>query len=169
MTVTVPLFQIAPPWLAAELPVSAGLLLCVLARPLASPGDRAAALHNLAAVEMHRNRLAEAEAHETEALAIWRERFGERHYYVVKAWISLSSLQGLRADWQGAANSLEWALSISPSDEALSNYAFVLDKLKRHKEAQVIRQRLHKPAATPFPVVDVNAFTRHDTSTVTSR
>jgi tetratricopeptide (TPR) repeat protein len=139
-----------------------------LGQSIAPPEDWAAALHNLAAVEMHWNRLGEASAHETQALAIWRERFGERHYYLKKAWISLSSLEGLRGDWQAAAKSLERALSISPSDEALSNYAIVLDKLKRHKEARAIRQRLHKPAVTPLPVVDVNALTRRDAPTVTS-
>ena len=129
---------------------------------VAPPEDRAAALHNLAAVEMHRNLLAEAAAHEAQALAIWRERFGERHYYVMKAWISLSSLEGLRGDWRAAAQSLDRALAISESDEALSNYAIVLDKLKRHKEARGIRQRLHQPAFTRVPVVDVNAFSRRD-------
>lgn len=140
-----------------------------LGQSIAPPEDRAAALHNLAAVEMHRNRLAEAAAHETQALAIWRERFGERHYYVMKAWISLSSLEGLRGDWQAAARSLERALSINLSDEALSNYVIVLDKLKRHKEARASRQRLHKLAVTPLPLVDVNTLTRRDTLAVTSR
>jgi hypothetical protein len=76
----------------------------------------------------------------------------------------------LRGDWQAAAKSLERTLSISPSDEALSNYAIVLDKLKRHKEARgqsgsgCINQQSH-----PIPVVDVNAFTRRDAPTVTSR
>ena len=112
---------------------------------LVAPEDRAAALHNLAAVEMHQNRLGEAAAHEAQALAIWRERFGDRHYYVMKAWISLSSLEGLRGDWQSAARSLERALAISESDEALTNYAIVLDKLKRHKEAKAIRQKVQQP------------------------
>jgi tetratricopeptide (TPR) repeat protein len=139
-----------------------------LGEPVAPPEDRAAALHNLAAVEMHRNRLVEAAAHEEHALALWRERFGDRHYYVMKAWISLSSLEGLRGDWLAARQSLERALAISESDEALSNYAIVLDKLKRHKEARAIRQRIHKPAVTLLPVVDVNAFSRRDTPAVTS-
>lgn len=139
-----------------------------LGEPVAPPEDRAATLHNLAAVEMHRNRLAKAFAHETQALALWRERFGDRHYYVMKAWISLSSVEGLRGDWRAAAQSLDRALAISESDEALSNYAIVLDKLKRDKEARAIRQRLHKPAATALPVVDVNAFSRRDAPAVTS-
>jgi tetratricopeptide (TPR) repeat protein len=130
--------------------------------------DRAAALHNLAAVEMHRNKLAEAAAHEGQALALWRERFGDRHYYVMKALISLSSLDGLSGDWQAARQSLERALAISESDEALSNYAIVLDKLKRHKEARAIRQRLHQPVVAPLAIVDVSAFARRDALAVTS-
>ncbi len=140
-----------------------------LGEAVPTPEDRAAALHNLAAVEMHRSRLAEAAAHEKQALALWRERFGDCHYYVMKAWISLSSLEGLRGDWPAARQSLERALAISESDEALSNYAIVLDKLKRHKEARAIRQRLHNLAVPLFPVVDVNALTRRDTPGVTSR
>jgi tetratricopeptide (TPR) repeat protein len=130
--------------------------------------DRAAALHNLAAVEMHRARLAEAAAHEAQALALWRERLGDRNWYVMKAWISLSSLEGLRGDWLAARLSLERALAIGESDEALSNYAIVLDKLKRHKEARAIRQRVHKTAVGLFPVVDVNAFSRRDSTGVSS-
>src|SRR5207245_7746801 len=65
----------------------------------AAPLDRAAALHNLAAVEMHLSRLPEAVAHQTQALEIWRNHLGERHYYVMNAWISLSSVQGLHGDW----------------------------------------------------------------------
>ena len=135
---------------------------------LVAPEDRAAALHNLAAVEMHQNRLAEAAAHEAQALAIWRERFGDRHYYVMKAWISLSSLEGLRGDWQAAARSLERALAISESDEALTNYAIVLDKLKRHKEAKAIRQKVQPPPARPLPVVDASTFLRRSGPSVTT-
>jgi len=151
--------------IAAELELSHAV---ELGKSTAPPEDRAAALHNLAAVEMHRNRLAEAAAHETQALAIWRERFGERYGYVMKAWISLSSVEGLRGNWQAAAQSLERALSISPSDEALWNYAIVLDKLNRH-EAKAIRQRRHTPVVTPLPLVDVNALSRRDALAVTSR
>jgi tetratricopeptide (TPR) repeat protein len=133
---------------------------------IAQPEDRAAALHNLAAVEMHRNRLAEAAGHEAQALALWRDRFGDRHNYVMKAWISLSSLQGLRGDWRAAAHSLEQALAISESEEALTNYAIVLDKLKRHKEAREIRQKVNRPGPVALPVVDVGNLLRPN---ITSR
>jgi tetratricopeptide (TPR) repeat protein len=126
----------------------------------APPEDRAAALHNLAAIKMHRSRLSEAEEYETQALALWRERFGDRHHYVLKAWISLSTLQGLRGDWQSAASSLEQALAISESQEALTNYAIVLDQLKRHKEARGIRQKVTKPAPAGLPLVDVGNLSR---------
>jgi uncharacterized protein HemY len=68
----------------------------------------------------------------------------------------------LRGDWRAAAQSLERALAISDSDEALSNYAIVLDKLKRHKEARGIRQKLQQLEFTSLPVVDVNGFSRRD-------
>jgi tetratricopeptide (TPR) repeat protein len=123
--------------------------------------DRAAALHNLAAVEMHLSRFPEAEVHETQALEIWRGRLGERHYYVMKAWIGLSSVQGLRGDWPAAAQSLQHALAIGESEEALANYAVVLDKLKRSKEAKAIRLRLQRPPSSPPFLVDVKSLVRH--------
>jgi len=129
-----------------------------LGEKIAAPEDRAAALHNLAAVEMHLGRLSEAARHQTEALDLWRKALGERHFYVMKAWIGLSSLQGLRGDWPGAEGSLKHALAIGDSQEALANYAVVLDKLKRHKEAKAIRARLRPGAAPIRTLVDVKAL-----------
>jgi tetratricopeptide (TPR) repeat protein len=129
-----------------------------LGENVSAPEDRAAALHNLAAVEMHLGRLSEAAKHQTQALDLWRKILGERHYYVMKAWIGLSSLQGLRGDWRGAEDSLKHALAIGEPEEALASYAVVLDKLKRHKEAKAIRARL-RPGAAPVPMlVDVKAL-----------
>jgi len=105
------------------------------------PNDLAVALHNLAAVEMHRRHLAEAAAHEEKALAMFRQQFGDRHYYVMKAQISLSSLQGFSGDWRAAAATLEAALAVEQTPEALANYAIVLDKLNRHRQARKIRRR----------------------------
>lgn len=124
----------------------------------ASPADLAAALHNLAAVEMQTGRLGEATAHEAKALAIWRQQFGDRHHYVMKAWISLSSIQGLCGDWPAAESSLRQALSIAETPEALANYAAVLEKLKRGREAREIRRRLRLQALPPLPVADAKAL-----------
>ena len=87
----------------------------------------------------------------------------------MKAWISLSSLEGLRGDWHAAARSLERALAIMDSEEALTNYAIVLDKLKRHKDARAVRRKLQRPAIAPVPVVDVNTLLRRDAAAVTTR
>jgi tetratricopeptide (TPR) repeat protein len=125
---------------------------------VARPLDLAAALHNLAAVEMHTGRLGEAAVHQTKALDIWRQQLGDRHYYVMKAWISLSSLQGLRGDWLAAEGSLRKALAIAETPEALENYAAVLDKLKRGGEAREIRRRSHLQMPPPPPVADVKAM-----------
>lgn len=108
----------------------------------------AAALHNLAAVEMHTGRLREAMSHERRAIELWR---GQR--YVLKAWIGLSSAQGLSGDWRGAASSLEEALRIERTPEVLANYAVVLKKLGRGKEARGLATGF---AALP-PVVDVRS------------
>jgi tetratricopeptide (TPR) repeat protein len=140
-----------------------------LGEPAAPAEDHAAALHNLAAVEMHLGRLPEAAAHETQALAIWKKHFGERHYYVMKAWISLSSLQGLRGDWRAAEESLRHALAIGESEEALSNYAVVLEKLKRGREAKAIRSRLQHSLTPPAAVVDVKSLVQHREPAVRTR
>lgn len=120
-----------------------------------SPVDLAAALHNLAAVEMHTRHLAEATVHERQALAILRQELGDRHQSVMKAWISLSSLQGLCGNWRAAEASLQKALGIARTPEALANYAFVLEKLKRHREAREIRRGLQLPAPSLSPLADV--------------
>jgi len=120
--------------------------------------DLAAALHNLAAVEMHMGRLDAAAIHEKKALALWLQQFGDRDRYVMKAWISLSSLQGLSGDWPAAERSLQNALAIIETPEALANYAVVLEKLKRHPEAKEIRRRIHLPMPSPSALADVKAM-----------
>jgi tetratricopeptide (TPR) repeat protein len=125
---------------------------------IAKPPDLAAALHNLAAVEMHTGRLEAAAVHEKKALALWRQEFGDRNHYVMKAWISLSSLEGLRGDWLAAERSLQKALAITETPEALANYAVVLEKLKRHREAKEIRRRLHLPMPSPSALADVKGM-----------
>ena len=140
---------------AAERDLSRAL---AISESVATPPDVAALLHNLAAVEMQTGRLGLATLHETKALAILRQQFGDRHYYVMKAWISLSSLQGLCNDWRAAGSSLEKALAIAETPEALANYAVVLEKLKRRSEAREIRRRLHLQMLSPSPLTDVKAM-----------
>jgi tetratricopeptide (TPR) repeat protein len=122
-----------------------------------APLDLAAALHNLAAVEMQTGRLAGAAAREQRALELWREHLGERHPRVAKGWISLSTLQALSGDWRAAETSLRAALAIGETPEALSNYAVVLDKLRRGREAAAIRRRVAVAAPAALPLVDVKA------------
>jgi len=131
---------------AADLSASAG-----------NPLDAAAALHNLAAVEMHTGRLRDAESHERQALNLWRRELGDRHHYVLKAWISLSSVQGLSGDWHAAEASLQEALTIAPTPEALANYAVVLDKLHRTKEAGKVRSQISLPAIPLQSLIDVHS------------
>jgi tetratricopeptide (TPR) repeat protein len=133
------------------------------------PEDHAAALHNLAALEMNLGQASAAVAHETQALAIWQKQLGERHYYVMKAWIGLSSAQGLLGNWRAAEESVLHALAIGESGEALANYAAVLDKLKRGKEAKAIRLRLKAPLASPPELVDVKALMMESGPKVRSR
>jgi len=51
--------------------------------------DLAATLHQFSRRGNAYRALEDAAAHETRALALWRKEFGDRHYYVMKAWISL--------------------------------------------------------------------------------
>jgi hypothetical protein len=77
---------------------------------------------------------------------------------VMKALISLSSLQGLAGDWRAAGKSLREALAIAETPEALANYAVVLDKLKRGGEAKEIRKRLTGSGQGAAPLVDAKAL-----------
>ena len=124
-----------------------------------SPGGdaRAGALHNLAAVEMHTGRTREAIKHEEEALELWRVQLGGRHPYVLKAWVGLSSAHALAGDWQAAAKSLEEALRIEETPEALANYAVVLEKLKRANEAAAVRRRVNPVESTLPLLIDVQS------------
>jgi tetratricopeptide (TPR) repeat protein len=140
-----------------------------LGKSIATPEDEAASLHNLAAAEMHAGDLKEAVDHEKQALQIWRIRLGERHPYVNKAWISLSSAQGLRGEWTAAAESLQQALAITQSEEALANYAVVLDKLKRHVEAKGIRARLAQHALPTVDSVDVKSLLQRKVPAIQTR
>lgn len=123
------------------------------------PLDLAATLHNLASVEMQTGRLDDATAHAIRALAIWRQQLGDRHPYVMKAWISLSTLQGLSGDWRAAERSLKSALSIAETPEGLANYAAVLEKLGRRNEARSLNRRLPNRANfLPPHLVDAKAI-----------
>ncbi|HEY9249276.1 MAG TPA: hypothetical protein VIO38_09100, partial [Rariglobus sp.] len=120
-----------------------------------APHDRAAALHNLAAVEMQAGKLDQAAAHEREAIELWQPQPA----YLQKAWIGMSSIDALRRDWHSAEASILQALAIQETPEALANYAIVLEKLRRGKEARAIRRRLPVDIAPPTPpVVNVNTL-----------
>ena len=128
------------------------------ARLASAANDRAAALHNLAAIEMQSGRLHEAMLHENEAIQLWQQHFGERHHFVMKAWVGLSSIQGLGGEWRAAEASLKKALAIAETTEALANYAVVLEKLHRGKEAKDLRRRFRVDSPVAAPVADVKSL-----------
>lgn len=121
--------------------------------------DHAPILHTLAGIETQAGMLHAAERHQHAALGQWRRTLGDRHPYVTKAWISLSSIQGMRGDWHGAKRSLDAALRIQETPEALSNYAVVLEHLHRRKEAEAIRRRIGT-VAVPNALIDFRALGR---------
>ncbi|MBI2690284.1 MAG: tetratricopeptide repeat protein [Acidobacteria bacterium] len=127
------------------------------ARLAAAPLTMAATLHNLASLEAHLGALPRAEEHEHNAIALWRDNLGANHEYVRRAWISLSTIQGLRGNWSGAAESLRYSLAVAESPDALANYAVVLDRLHRGKEAREIRKRL-PPSPAANGLVDLKSL-----------
>jgi len=130
-----------------------------LAEHFGDPHLQAGALHNLASLEAQTGELARAQEHQEHALARWSRLHGPRHEFVRRALISLSSIQGLRQDWHAAARSLESALAIAESPDALGNYAVILDRLHRKKEAKEVRRRL--PAlAVSNALVDLKTLRR---------
>jgi tetratricopeptide (TPR) repeat protein len=128
-----------------------------LAGSVGGPLDLAAALHNLAAVEMHSGRLDQAIAHERQALDLWRRALGDRHAYVFKAWVGLSSAEGVAGKWLEAQASIREALRIAETPEALANHAAVLEKLGRSREARDLRKRLPHPVAPVSNLIDVRS------------
>lgn len=122
-----------------------------LAAKFGSPWTQAAILHNLAAAELQLGRVPSATDREREALLLWQQVPGSE-YYVQRALISLSSMQGLACSWTDAAKSLERALAFGPTAEALSNYAIVLERLHRTKEARHVRTRIKSLPPTPAVV-----------------
>jgi tetratricopeptide (TPR) repeat protein len=131
--------------------------------------DRAAALHNLAAAEMQTGRLREATSHEREAIELGEREFGDRHRFVMKAWIGLSSIQGLQSDWRAAEESLQRALAIAQTPEALANYAIVLEKLHRVREAKDLRRRFQLDIPAAAPLVDARSLAQDKTVDVRTR
>ncbi len=117
-------------------------------------------LHNLASYELQTGRASLALPHQRQALALWTAAYGERHEYVMRAWISLSSIQGMLGDWMAAERSLRQALQVAETPEALANYAVVLDHLQRKKEARAIRRRIPATSVSNA-IVDVQAQPRH--------
>ena len=134
-----------------------------------APADRAAALHNLAAAEMQTGNLRDAASHEREAIELAQREFGDRHRFVMKAWIGLSSIQGLQEDWRAAEQSISRAIGIAETPEALANYAIVLEKLHRGKEAKDLRRRFRLDFPTAAPLVDVKSLTAEKPIAVRSR
>jgi tetratricopeptide (TPR) repeat protein len=134
-----------------------------------APADRAAALHNLAAAEMQTGNLRDAASHEREAIELAQREFGDRHRFVMKAWIGLSSIQGLQEDWRAAEQSISRAIWIAETPEALANYAIVLEKLHRGKEAKDLRRRFRLDFPTAAPLVDVKSLTAEKPIAVRSR
>lgn len=110
-------------------------------RVLAGVAPFAGTLHSLASVEAQTGNLVRAEEHQRQALALFRQQHGDRHDSVQRAWVSLSTYQGLREDWRGAEQSLLQALAIAETDEVVHNYVVVLDRLHRKRDADVLRRR----------------------------
>ena len=80
----------------------------------ASQGDStevATALDELGRVARRQGRLAEAEAHHREALALWRRELGDRHPDVVVSWMNVGYTQLAAGDHAGALATFDEALA----------------------------------------------------------
>jgi tetratricopeptide (TPR) repeat protein len=124
-------------------------------RVLAGVAPSAGTLHTMASVEAQTGELAKAERHQKEALAMFREQLGERHDSVMRAWISLSTIQGLRRDWRAAERSIQQALAIRETAEGLANLAAVRRRGQRSEaptearhlvDVQTLRHEGNRPA-----------------------
>lgn len=122
----------------------------------AEDSDLAAVLHNLASVQAQSGRLPEALRHQRRAIAIWEK---SRNPQRAKAWTSLGTMEAMAGDWKTAARSLERGLAIEESAETWGNYALVLERLGRGKEARAIQRKLSRSESTSTsPSVDARAL-----------
>lgn len=117
---------------------------------LPAAADQAAILQNLASIEMQTGRLEAARRHLEAALSR-----GESP----KAWISLSTLEGLRGDWPAAERCIRKALALQQSPDAMWNLAAILDRLGDRQAARRVRTRIPQGASPLAPeVVDVRSL-----------
>lgn len=120
-------------------------------------------LHNLASIELQTGRLADAERHQADGLRMMQENLGPRHEEVRRAWISFSTIAGLRSDWPAAERRIRAALDIAETPEALANYIVILEKQKKTKQARLLRRRLGNaplPLAAAGNIVDAQLLSR---------
>ena len=110
-------------------------------------------LNNLAAIEILIGRTAEGLGHAREALGLWEELAGAESPSLIRTWSISASAQFISGQTQDAHHSLERAISIAqkaygPTNslvgDLLVSDAFVLDRLKRKKEAKIARQQARR-------------------------
>jgi tetratricopeptide (TPR) repeat protein len=109
--------------------------------------------NNLAALEVLTGQYAEGLNHAREALTLWEELAGPDSPNLIRGWAISASAQFLSGQHQDAQHSLERAISIAqkaygPTNplvgDLLKSDAFVLERLKRKKEAKIARQQARR-------------------------
>ena len=123
--------------------------LAILDRPGAPPGhELATAVESLSGVQIRRGLYGEARRNLDRAIAILERTEGAHASLLIRALTSLSSLQYLTRDWSGAAATVARALAMAENHygpnhpavgDVLQNYALILEKLHRGKEARARR------------------------------
>jgi tetratricopeptide (TPR) repeat protein len=122
----------------------------------------ASALQNLAAIQMRQGEFPEALRNSNRSLAILDGLPERRVSQMVRLLVSLSTLQYFMRDWNGAERSIRRALEMGeqqygPDHPLLANgyenYALILERLHRGKEARAYHRRARAMLAkSPSPV-----------------
>jgi tetratricopeptide (TPR) repeat protein len=110
-------------------------------------------LNNLAAIEILTGRTAEGLGHAREALGLWEELAGPDSPNLIRGWAISAAAHFISGQNQDAHHSLERAISLAQKaygstnslvGNLLESDAFVLDRLKRKKEAKIARQQARR-------------------------
>jgi tetratricopeptide (TPR) repeat protein len=124
-----------------------------------SDGDlRASVFHNLASALARSGDIEGARQHQQQAIQIWECDPENNRTSLYRGWVSLSTYHGLSRHWTTALADLENAFRYDRDLSAMANYAAILDRLGRRREARDIRRSLPAEAPGAFALADVRTL-----------
>lgn len=149
-------------------------VLRIVDRPTVQYDDvLACALQNIASVQMRQGHFDPARRNLERAIAMLESVSGTHQSHMIRAFASLSTLEYLAKDYAAAEKAAARALTMAENHygadspiagDILENYALILDRLRRGKEAKLFRSRartIQPGAVSGFrPLIDLTELKR---------